>query len=62
MYITETIVRLDSRLTVQERVKLKMQDKAKKKTAERYTAEQLLEKVEQGAALFGGTAMLAVCT
>nr|XP_023700315.1 probable assembly chaperone of rpl4 [Paramormyrops kingsleyae] len=37
----------DSRLTVQERVKLKMQDKAKKKTAERYTAEQLLEKTQE---------------
>ncbi|KAG7469994.1 hypothetical protein MATL_G00134940 [Megalops atlanticus] len=34
-------------LSAQERMKLKMQEKAKKKTAEKYTAEQLLEKTEE---------------
>ncbi|MGH0145476.1 UNVERIFIED_CONTAM: hypothetical protein FKN15_046720 [Acipenser sinensis] len=35
-------------LSGQERVKLKMQEKAKKKTAEKYSVEQLLEKVHSG--------------
>ncbi|XP_028971665.2 probable assembly chaperone of rpl4 [Esox lucius] len=34
-------------LSPQERMKLKMQEKAKKKTAEKYTVEQLLEKTEE---------------
>ncbi|KAK1172549.1 putative assembly chaperone of rpl4 [Acipenser oxyrinchus oxyrinchus] len=34
-------------LSGQERVKLKMQEKAKKKTAEKYSVEQLLEKTEE---------------
>ncbi|KAJ8353923.1 hypothetical protein SKAU_G00214900 [Synaphobranchus kaupii] len=34
-------------LSAEERMKLKMQEKAKKKTAEKYTAEQLLEKTEE---------------
>lgn len=32
-------------MTPQERMKAKMQEKAKKKTAEKYTVDQLLEKV-----------------
>lgn len=32
-------------LTAQDRMKIKMQEKAKKKTSEKYTVEQLLEKV-----------------
>lgn len=32
-------------LTAQDRMKAKMQEKAKKKTSEKYTVEQLLEKV-----------------
>uniref|UniRef100_A0A8C8D5F2 Assembly chaperone of rpl4 n=1 Tax=Oncorhynchus tshawytscha TaxID=74940 RepID=A0A8C8D5F2_ONCTS len=34
-------------LSPQDRMKLKMQEKAKKKTAEKYTVEQLLEKTEE---------------
>ncbi|XP_028821712.1 probable assembly chaperone of rpl4 [Denticeps clupeoides] len=34
-------------LTSQERMKVKMQEKAKKKTAEKYSVEQLLEKTEE---------------
>ncbi|KAJ7985645.1 hypothetical protein DPEC_G00354210 [Dallia pectoralis] len=34
-------------MSPQERMKLKMQEKAKKKTAEKYTVEQLLEKTEE---------------
>lgn len=33
--------------TVQERMKARMHEKAKKKTAEKYTVEQLLEKIEE---------------
>ncbi|XP_048117611.1 probable assembly chaperone of rpl4 [Alosa alosa] len=33
--------------TAQDRIKVRMQEKAKKKTAEKYTVEQLLEKVEE---------------
>uniref|UniRef100_A0AAY5L677 Assembly chaperone of rpl4 n=1 Tax=Esox lucius TaxID=8010 RepID=A0AAY5L677_ESOLU len=38
-------LRSNGGLSPQERMKLKMQEKAKKKTAEKYTVEQLLEKV-----------------
>uniref|UniRef100_A0A0E9W6Y9 Uncharacterized protein n=1 Tax=Anguilla anguilla TaxID=7936 RepID=A0A0E9W6Y9_ANGAN len=34
-------------LSGQERMKFKMQEKAKKKTAEKYSTEQLLEKTEE---------------
>ncbi|KAI1885475.1 hypothetical protein AGOR_G00204080 [Albula goreensis] len=34
-------------MPVQERIKVKMQEKAKKKTAQKYTVEQLLEKTEE---------------
>uniref|UniRef100_A0A3P8ZPD3 Uncharacterized protein n=1 Tax=Esox lucius TaxID=8010 RepID=A0A3P8ZPD3_ESOLU len=40
-------LRSNGGLSPQERMKLKMQEKAKKKTAEKYTVEQLLEKTEE---------------
>ncbi|MFT7816271.1 putative assembly chaperone of rpl4 [Arapaima gigas] len=37
----------DTTLSAEERMKLRMKDKAKKKTAEKYSIEQLLEKTEE---------------
>ncbi|KAI7806733.1 putative UPF0661 TPR repeat-containing protein C16D10.01c [Triplophysa rosa] len=37
----------ENRMTPQERMKAKMHEKAKKKTAEKYTVDQLLEKTEE---------------